>query len=167
MKKILVFCSVLLATLAMSSCYTSKVYVGNARPSQPMIKVGSTTNPHLIQGLVPLDNGKIAAEYIGGRSDYMIKFTHRFLDGLLKSLTLGMYTPCTTAFYAPMDMQNNNTQTSSGVVDAMRVTHIVKAGETLSSIATQYGVTIKDIVKWNNLSTVDVVSGTSIIIYIK
>lgn len=167
MKRILVICSVVLATLAMSSCYTSEVYVGNAKPGQPMTKIGKTTNPHLINGLVPLGEGKIASEFVGDRTDYMVKFTHTFVDGLLESVTFGLYTPCTTVFYAPIDVHSSNTPASSGVVDAMRVTHIVKSGETLSTIATQYGVTIKDIVKWNQLSSVDVSTGTSIVIYIK
>jgi len=39
------------------------------------------------------------------------------------------------------------------------VFHIVKDGETITQIARQYGVTVKDIVKWNNLMTMTITSG--------
>ena len=38
-------------------------------------------------------------------------------------------------------------------------THTVKQGETISQVASQYGVTVKDLVKWNNLSTMTLKPG--------
>lgn len=37
--------------------------------------------------------------------------------------------------------------------------HVVKQGETISKIANQYGVTVKDLVQWNNLKTMTVSPG--------
>ena len=37
--------------------------------------------------------------------------------------------------------------------------HIVKEGESITQIAKQYGVTVKDIVRWNNLMTMTISSG--------
>lgn len=37
--------------------------------------------------------------------------------------------------------------------------HTVQSGETITDIARRYGVTVRDIVKWNNLSTMTITSG--------
>lgn len=37
--------------------------------------------------------------------------------------------------------------------------HTVQSGETITNIARRYGVTVRDIVKWNNLSTMTITSG--------
>lgn len=44
--------------------------------------------------------------------------------------------------------------------------HEVKAGETLSSIAKQYGVTIANLVKWNKLNTNELSKGSKLKIYL-
>lgn len=37
--------------------------------------------------------------------------------------------------------------------------HTVAAGETITDIARQYGITVRDVVKWNNLSTMTITKG--------
>lgn len=41
-------------------------------------------------------------------------------------------------------------------------THIVKQGETITKIASQYGVTVKDIVRWNSLNSMTLKPGTKL-----
>ena len=45
--------------------------------------------------------------------------------------------------------------------------HEVKAGETLGSIASSYGVTVSDLIKWNELSSTDIAKGTRLKIRMK
>ena len=47
------------------------------------------------------------------------------------------------------------------------MTHVVKNGETLQSIANAYQVTVKDIVQWNQLTSIDVAEGTPLVIFMK
>ena len=47
------------------------------------------------------------------------------------------------------------------------MTHVVKKGETLQSIANAYQVTVKEIVQWNQLNSIDVTEGTPLIIFMK
>lgn len=47
---------------------------------------------------------------------------------------------------------------SSGAEPVYRY-HTVKDGETITNIAKQYGTTVRDLVKWNNLTTMTITSG--------
>jgi len=51
---------------------------------------------------VPLNDGFEAKKYVGDRSDYVTKSQITFVDGLLRVITLGIYTPSTTNFYVPL-----------------------------------------------------------------
>lgn len=87
-----------------SSCYTTKVTVGNLSPKQPMTKINSEWNHHILFGLVPLSNTKMRADdYVGNRPRYMIKTNQSFLNGLVSCLTFALYTPSTTTYYVPKD----------------------------------------------------------------
>jgi LysM repeat protein len=54
---------------------------------------------------------------------------------------------------------NNNTNSST-----LRKTHTVKSKETLFSIAKQYGVTVDDLKRWNNLKTNLIIPGNRLIV---
>lgn len=47
------------------------------------------------------------------------------------------------------------------------ITHKIKSGETLSTIARKYHTTVKDIMKWNNLTSDKIRAGKSLSIYLK
>lgn len=42
--------------------------------------------------------------------------------------------------------------------------HTVQSGETITTIARNYGITVKDVVKWNDLSTMTISSGMKLIV---
>lgn len=87
-----------------SSCISNKTYVGNVSTKQPMVKVNSVWNHHLLWGLVPLGNTKMrAAEYVGNSSDYMIRNDVSFVNALLYLLTGGIYSPTTTTYFLPVN----------------------------------------------------------------
>lgn len=101
MKLIKLSC-VAIATLLLSSCYTSKVSVGDMSVDAPSIKVNSVKNHALIYGLIPLSKGYDAKTYVGNKTNYVVKYQHTFVDGLLETITFGIYTPTTTSFYVPL-----------------------------------------------------------------
>ncbi|MBQ7553448.1 MAG: Bor protein [Bacteroidaceae bacterium] len=101
MKKfVLSLCCVCMA-LMMSSCYSSSVCVGNMRPNEPAIEVGKVHNTHLIEGLVGSPEVR-AKSYVNGEESYKVKHYISFVDGLLRGVTFGIYTPSTTKFYVPL-----------------------------------------------------------------
>lgn len=102
MKKSITLLSCLFAALFMSSCYTAKVAHGSLTTDSPVVKVNSKKNHALIEGLVPLNGGFEAKKYIGERKDYVTKSQITFVDGLLRFITIGIYTPSTTTFYVPL-----------------------------------------------------------------
>lgn len=100
MKKLLL---IGVAALALSSCYNTRIIVGNVKPNEPLIKVSSEWNHHLIYGLVPLDNATMNGEnYAGPYSNYVVRTYTSFLNGLVYGLTWGIYAPTQTAYYVPL-----------------------------------------------------------------
>ena len=89
--------------LLMSSCYTAKIAHGSLTSDSPVVKVNSKKNHALIEGLVPLGGGLNAKTYVGDKSDYVTTSQITFVDGLLRLITLGIYTPSTTTFYLPIN----------------------------------------------------------------
>lgn len=102
MKKNATLLSCLVVASLMSSCYTAKVAHGSLTTDSPVVKVNSKKNHALIEGLVPLNGGFEAKKYVGERRDYVTKSQITFVDGLLRFITLGIYTPSTTSFYVPL-----------------------------------------------------------------
>jgi hypothetical protein len=100
-KKTILFSSVIVALL-MSSYYTAKVAHGSLTTDSPVVKVNSKKNHALIEGLLPLSGGYTAQKYVGDRKDYVTKSQITFVDGLLRIITIGIYTPSTTTFYVPL-----------------------------------------------------------------
>lgn len=88
--------------ITFSSCFTTRVSVGDVSPNQPMMKVNSVWNHHILWGLIPLDNASMRADtYIGDRTRYVIQTNQSFLNQLVSACTFGIYTPTTTTFYLP------------------------------------------------------------------
>ena len=160
--------------VGMTSCYSTSVLVGDAQENEPMTKVFSKHNTHLISGLASVGSDLKAQEVVGNYSGYKINYQHTFVDGLLAFITGNIYTPTTTKIYVPTRLlggnnygsfNNGNNYVNSN--DVVRMTHVVKKGETLQSIANAYQVTVKEIVQWNQLNSIDVSEGTPLIIFTK
>jgi membrane-bound lytic murein transglycosylase D len=58
-----------------------------------------------------------------------------------------------TANTSTTNTTNTSNQSSSTSTKTQNIVHIVKSGETLSAIASKYGVSVDNIKNWNNLST--------------
>lgn len=65
----------------------------------------------------------------------------------------------------PSNQVNNNQPSDSS--NQMIFKHVVKAGETLASIAQLYNVSIRELIQWNNLHDNNVSAGTELFISVK
>ena len=79
-------------SIMMTSCYTVTATIGKGPQTGVEVK---RANHFLIGGLVPMGVADIK-EMAGDAKDYQITVTHSFIDGLLSSITGGIYTPTTT-----------------------------------------------------------------------
>lgn len=86
--------------LLLSSCYSSTVTVGDMNPSDPAVEVATAHDAHFIGGLIGHPKRE-ASDYVGDNKNYRVKQYTSFVDGLLSSITAGIYTPTTTKFYLP------------------------------------------------------------------
>lgn len=105
--------------LALNSCYSAKMYVGDVQPNTPTVEVNSVKNHYFIYGLAKGGNTSVDIEkYMGERKNYVVGRKATFVDGLLSSITFGIYTPTTTTFYVPLkDLEINAKQDSIQVED--------------------------------------------------
>jgi len=93
MKKIVLNLALVFAiSVLLTSCYTLTFSVGEGAKTGVEVK---EKNHYLIYGLAPIktsDPSKMA----GGATNYTVTIEHTFIDGLLMSLTWGIYSPTTT-----------------------------------------------------------------------
>jgi hypothetical protein len=78
--------------LCMTSCYSLSYTVGKGA-STGVVHQGK--NHYLLEGLVALKT-TTPAELAGGAKDYEVTVEHTFIDGVVRFLTSGLYTPSTT-----------------------------------------------------------------------
>lgn len=78
--------------ICLNSCYTYSYSVGKGSQTGKTI---SKKNHYVIYGLVPIHTSDPNA-MAGDAKDYDIKISHTFVDGLINSLTFGVYNPTTT-----------------------------------------------------------------------
>ena len=90
MKKVLLF---FVLALFCTSCYTVRYNVGEGPQTGVEVK---SKNHFLIAGLAPVGDQKTPQELAGNTTDYEVKISHTFIDGLLNAITFGIYTPTTT-----------------------------------------------------------------------
>ena len=110
MKKLLILASMFI----MTACYNTKLIVGDISPTDPVIRVNTVWNHHIIYGLVPLENATMkTSQYVANQPNYVIKTYTSFLNALVSSLTCGIYTPTSTAYYLPLSVLNNGNQNIS------------------------------------------------------
>lgn len=109
MKKIvsLGLCS---AVLCLTSCYNTRMCVGNVSPLDPVVEVNEQWNDHFLYGWIPGKNSKMkTADYVNNASDYVVKTNTTFLNGLVGVVTMGIYTPTQTRYYLPLkDVQKTD-----------------------------------------------------------
>lgn len=87
----------------LTSCYNTRVYVGNVQSKEPLIKINKRWNSHFIVGLVPLRDAKMKPEqYVDSAANYVIKTNTSFVNGLVGFVTCGIYTPTQTTYYIPL-----------------------------------------------------------------
>jgi len=83
----------MLTGLILSSCYTYSIDYGDG--PQKYVETVKKNNHYFLWGLV--DNKvEPPAKPISGTEDYRMTTEHTFLDGLLRTITFGIYTPTTT-----------------------------------------------------------------------
>lgn len=87
--------------------------------------------------------------------------TYAFID---KEDTV--YTHRVEELLANVSMEQPNGNSPGGSVTRERITHVVLSGENLYTIANRYGVTAKDIRKWNGLSSNRVAKGKRLKLYV-
>ena len=89
--------------MMLTSCYNTKILVGDVNPKDPLVKINSEWNHHLICGLVPLGNAQMkASEYVDGHENYVVKTNMSFLNMLVSWVTFSIYTPTQTVYYIPL-----------------------------------------------------------------
>ncbi|MDZ4750871.1 MAG: Bor family protein [Flavobacteriales bacterium] len=79
-------------SIGLTSCFTLTYSVGKGGTSGTTVK---EKNHYLIYGLAPLKTSN-PTQMAGGAEDYTVTIKHTFVDGLIQSITLGIYTPTTT-----------------------------------------------------------------------
>ena len=150
-----------------TSCYTASTYVGNMNENTPEVEVKTVHHAHFIDGLVK--GGKVNAKDYGVGENYKVSHKITFVDGLLSALTFGIYTPSTSKIYVPASEAHKltNGKNPEGTDSGVRMIHKVKENETIQTIANLYQVSVKDIVSWNQLQSIDLEVGTPLIIFMK
>lgn len=104
MKKTMAAFALGLISVTFTSCYSTTTCVGTITEDAPSVKVNTVKNHFLIDGLIPISKTNLAdSKYIGTRKNYKVKKSLTFVDGLLRVLTLGIYSPSTTTYYIPLE----------------------------------------------------------------
>ncbi|MBQ5983123.1 MAG: Bor protein [Prevotella sp.] len=99
MKKTIICAFFIGASMMLTSCYNVTTCV-NMGMDEPAVMVNTVHNNHFVYGLV--GHQKIDAKQYTTDTRYKIKNYQSFVDGLLSTITFGIYTPSTTEFYQPV-----------------------------------------------------------------
>jgi len=78
--------------LLLTSCYVQTTVVGNGAQGNNETK---KWNHYVIGGLAPVGVADVS-EMAGDATDYTVTTKHSFVNGLIASITFGIYTPTTT-----------------------------------------------------------------------
>jgi hypothetical protein len=90
-KSILNSVLVVAVAVCMTSCYSLSYSVGKGAQTGVEVK---GKNHYLIEGLIPV-GGTTPAELAENAANYDVKIVHSFVDGLLRAITGGIYSPTT------------------------------------------------------------------------
>ncbi len=98
----------LASVVLLSSCYNTRLLVGNVKAEEAVVEVAKVTNHHLIAGLIPLSNTDVnVSKYVPNAEDYVVKTNLSFINYLLAAITGGIYTPSQTTIYVPLKDAGN------------------------------------------------------------
>lgn len=92
MKKPVLFIFTMALALSLNSCYTYSHTVGNGAQTGETV---TKKNHYFVYGLAK-GNLSDPKEMAGSADDYDVTIQHTFVDGLLRVVTFGIYTPTTT-----------------------------------------------------------------------
>ncbi len=93
MKKMTKLIAIVFASsILLTSCYSYTNVVGEGAKGNVQV---TKWNHYLIEGLIPV-NVSDAKDMAGGAKNYTVHTRHTFLNGLLMSITFGIYSPTTT-----------------------------------------------------------------------
>lgn len=92
MRKIKNLAFILFASVSLTSCYTYTSVVGKGAQGGNEV---TKWNHYVIYGLAPVDVSD-SQEMAKGAENYTVKTEQTFVNGLIASLTFGIYTPTTT-----------------------------------------------------------------------
>ncbi|MEG2755747.1 MAG: hypothetical protein RR931_03965, partial [Mucinivorans sp.] len=81
MKKLILL---LLLVASVSSCYNTRLYMGDVKKTDPVVKVNTQWNGHFLFGLVAGKNARTQdpSQFVNGASNYVVKTRTTFVDGL-------------------------------------------------------------------------------------
>ncbi|MEG1765736.1 MAG: hypothetical protein RR254_03620 [Muribaculaceae bacterium] len=103
MKKILLMIVMGVTALTLTSCYNTRILVGDVTPKEPLVEINKEWNHGMIAGLVPLNNATMKAEeYVNNAPNYVVKTNQSFLNQLVSVVTCFIYTPTQTKYYIPL-----------------------------------------------------------------
>lgn len=82
----------LTASILLTSCYSYTTVVGTGAQGNEQV---TQWNHYVVYGLAPVGVSD-AKQMAGGAENYTVHTRHSFINGLVASLTAGIYTPTTT-----------------------------------------------------------------------
>lgn len=85
----------------------------------------------------------------------------------LQKEKIGTFINNETAIYAAIKAQAAENQSLANNTQEVQITHIVKSGEKLSTIARKYAVTINDLKTWNYIGKKGIRPGKRLTVYVK
>ena len=99
-----------------------------------------------------------------GLSDAVVKYTSwtAIVYGQMGYIVEG--TPIILKQGETFNFENTRTESSTG---SILFYHEVKSGDTVNSVAAQYGISIGELIKWNKLSSNTLLEGSKLLIYLK
>lgn len=92
MKKINQFIFVCAAAFMLTSCYVQTYSVGQGAQGNTEVQ---KWNHYVVYGLAPVGVSD-PSQMANGAKDYTVTTKHSFVNGLVNSLTFGLYSPTTT-----------------------------------------------------------------------
>ena len=91
-RKMKMMAVIMAATFMFASCYSYTSVVGSGAQGNTKI---TSWNHYVIYGLAPVGTSDSKA-MAGGAKNYTVHTRQTFINGLISSLTFGLYTPTTT-----------------------------------------------------------------------
>lgn len=104
LKFLVVLCSVACCT----SCLRTTYYIGSSRPDDRQVKVGQELfHHHYLAGLIAGSNATVeTGEYTNNTENFAVRTSTNFVDALIGSVTMGIYTPTKTTWFLSIDEIN-------------------------------------------------------------